>query len=239
MTFPSKALPTSSAKRTRLMILDDHQLILSGINQTLSARDDIDIVGSFTSSGELLTALRSAEPDLVIMDYALRPDDADGLNLIRSVKAQFPEVRLIVMSAHHRPAIVSLAMRCGADGFIGKELPPEAIFTAIRTVMGGRSYLGPDMIDKLRFDQISIDSPVPDASQELDSTNMLVLSPELSKREREVLRCCLDGLSVTQIATKFSRSVKTISAQKQGAYKKLGISNDHELFKIREQLENP
>ena len=94
------------------------------------------------------------------------------------------------------------------------------------------------MSDKLRLNQTAIDAPAPAASQDLDSTNMLALSPDLSKREQEVLRCCLDGMSVTQIAVKFSRSIKTISSQKQKAYKKLGIDNDYELFKIREKLEN-
>ena len=66
---------------------------------------------------------------------------------------------------------------------------------------------------------------------------MLVRTRELSFREREVLRCCLDGMSVTQIALKFERSVKTISTQKQAAFKKLGLRSDNELFKIRSQFE--
>jgi len=61
---------------------------------------------------------------------------------------------------------------------------------------------------------------------------------ELSPREREVLRCCLEGMSVTQIAEKFARSVKTISGQKQAAFRKLGVRNDNELFKIQHQLQD-
>ena len=219
------------------MILDDHQLILSGIGQMLSMQENIVILGSFVTSAELLAALGKEEPDLILVDYSLSPDDVDGLNLIRALKTRFSTVPILVMSALHTPAIAALVMRCGADGFIGKELSLADMLTAIRTVMNGRSYLSQGMMDKLKLNQIQFKVAHPSASH-LDSNNMLALSPDLSKREQEVLRCCLDGMSVTQIAAKFSRSLKTISSQKQSAYKKLGVDNDNELFKIRNKLEN-
>ena len=225
--------------RVRLMILDDHQLILTGIQQMLIMQDNFDILGIFLTSSELFTALQKDAPDIILIDYSLRQDDIDGVNLIRVLKTRFPAVRILVMSSFHIPAIASLVIRCGANGFIGKELSLEDMLTAIRVVMDNRIYLSPSMVDKLRFNQTQavIDNNLP-ITQQLDSNNVLTLSSKLSKREQEVLRCCLEGMTMTQIAAKFSRSIKTISGQKLAAYKKLGVDNDNELFKIREQLEN-
>ena len=85
------------------------------------------------------------------------------------------------------------------------------------------------------FIALSADAPAPVTNG--TKLSALIDRSELSPREREVLRCCLDGMSVTDIAEKFARSIKTISSQKQSAYRKLGIRTDTELFKIKHELE--
>jgi DNA-binding NarL/FixJ family response regulator len=221
----------------RLMVLDDHALILQGISENVREERDITVLGYFTQSQKLIDALSQQEVDVVLMDYSLSPGEVDGLNLIRGLRIKFPKVSLLVISALHAPATVAMAMRCGAKGFLGKETAKEQLLIAIRRVASGRDYLHPMMENELRENQVSIAKESQEDLANPLGLNTLITSSELSVREREVLRCCLDGLSVTQIAQKFTRSVKTISTQKHSAYRKLGIRNDNELFKVRSQFE--
>lgn len=222
----------------RIMLLDDHPFMLHGLEACLGNTRDILILGSFTTSQSLILALSSQPVDLVLLDYSLGPDEVDGLNLIRALKIRFPTVRLLVISALHNPATVTMVMRCGADGFIGKEVDTTQLPIAIRKVASGKPYLSEGMTEQLYAHDISTDDhKIPALKSDTSGAAILASSSSLTVREHEVLRCCLDGLSVTQIAEKFSRSIKTISTQKQSAFKKLGLRSDNELFKMRHQLD--
>lgn len=228
----------SIRKMIRVMLLDDHLFMLQGLELSLKTQADIEIAGSFSSSQALLEALQRQSVDLVLLDYSLGPDEIDGLNLVRGLKKRFPGMRLLVLSALHNPATVAMVMRSGADGFIGKEVDPSQLPIAIRRVVSGKTYLAETMSEQFREQEISTGDPSTAAiADDNDSLRMLATNAALSVREHEVLRCCLEGMSVTQIAEKFSRSIKTISTQKQAAYKKLGLSNDNELYKVRYLLE--
>ena len=228
----------STKKMIRIMLLDDHLLMLHGLELSLRAQPDIEVVGSFSTSQSLLAALQQDSVDVVLLDYSLGPDEIDGLSLARGLKKRFPTMRLLVVSALHTPATVAMVMRSGADGFIGKEVDPAQLPIAIRRVASGKTYLAETMSEQFREQEISTGDPSTAAmADDNDSLRMLATNAALSVREHEVLRCCLEGMSVTQIAEKFSRSIKTISTQKQAAYKKLGLSNDNELYKVRYLLE--
>lgn len=232
-----KLAPPAPASTLRLMLLDDHEFILHGIAHVLASQPGIVIVGTYNSSRALLQALRTQEADIVVLDYSLSPGEVDGLNLIKAIGTRYPNMKVIVISSLHTPATVALSLRCGALGFVGKELGVEALLDAVRVVAAGGVYLHPSMENELNRNNVAtlpLDAP---DTEEQEPVAFLVGTQSLTLREREVLRCCLDGLSVTNIAAKFSRSIKTISAQKQSAYRKLGLRTDHELFKLRTQLE--
>ncbi|MPQ66492.1 MULTISPECIES: response regulator transcription factor [Pseudomonas] len=225
-------------KPTRLMILDDHSLVLCGMEIKIQAEADLLLLGSFSRGSTLMAALREEEVDLVVMDYSLRSGEVDGLNLIRTLKIRFPKLRLLIISSLYVPATVALALRCGASGFIGKELNSDEFVLAIRQVAAGKVYLHPDMAEALQVHEVSrLDIATPASESEVASLDVLARTSELTVREHEVLRCCLDGLSVSHIARKFSRSIKTISTQKQAAFRKLGLRGDNELYKVRYQME--
>lgn len=219
------------ASPLRLMVLDDHEVVRHGLVARLAEEPDLSVVGSHASSRELLDALAQATlpVDIVLMDFSLGPTDIDGLNLIRALKIRFPACKTLVISAHYSAATVALALKAGARGYVGKNQALAETMTAIRTVARGRIHLDPVMA-------VEIAAGSEDALVHTDA-EALAQNPRLSPREREVLRCCLEGLSVTEIATKFSRNVNTISTQKQAAFRKLGIRTDHELFKIQHQLD--
>lgn len=213
----------------RVMLLDDHEVMRRGLELLLKQEHRINVIGSFTTSRELFAALRDRTADVLIVDYSLGPTEVDGLNLIRALKVRFPNEKVLVMSAHYNAATIALAMKAGARGFIGKGQDQKELIMAIRAIAAGRVYLSKEMSREMELQ--------PSELSEHTGESALINDAKLSPREREVLRCYLDGMSVTEIANKFSRSITTISAQKTAAYRKLGIRNDSELFKIRHQLE--
>ena len=225
----------TGAAPLHIALLDDHTVVRHGLLELLGEEADFHIVGAFASSRELIAELRTTPAELLLIDYALAPDDIDGLNLIRALSVRFPESKILVVSAHYNPATVALALRAGARGFVGKNQPLADIVGAIRTVARGHTYLNPAL--EVEFAYLLSDTALQDdASDHALPTAVQDSFSELSPREREVLRCCLNGMSVTQIAEKFERSTKTISTQKHAAFRKLGIRTDNELFKMHRQL---
>ncbi|MFJ2988907.1 response regulator [Collimonas sp. NPDC087041] len=218
----------------RIALLDDHAVVRHGLVELLRAESDFRVVGAFANSREMMMALRSEPADLLLVDYALAPDDIEGLNLIRALCTRFPDSKILVASAHCSPATVALTLRAGAGGFVGKNQPLPELVAAIRTVARGRVYLDPALA--VEFAYLLSDVAVHESSQAEDDKDPLMVHVDLSPREREVLRCCLNGMSVTDVAKKFGRSAKTISTQKQSAFRKLGIRTDNELFKMHRQL---
>ena len=142
----------SLLRPARLMLLDDHDLVLQGMLQLLRQEQDMEVVGHFTRSRELIDALSQPgmEVDIIIMDYTLSPGEIDGLNLIRGLRLRFPDIHLLIISASHTPATVALALRCGAKGFIGKDMCSSQLAVAVRRLVGGRGYLHPQMESNLQ-----------------------------------------------------------------------------------------
>lgn len=217
----------------RIVLLDDHALIRDALKVRLSLEPDFKVLGAYSTSRELIDGLRDLNADLVVLDYQLTDGELDGLRLIQMLRSHYPHLRIVIYSSFERPATVSMSIRGGANGFVGKSQETDELLRAIRMVALDRIYLAPAMSAELNK------LPVPqsvDSTQPFNGDKVLANHPELSPKESEVLRCCLEGMSVSQIAIKFMRSRKTISGQKQSAFRKLGIRTDTELFKLQIQL---
>ncbi|MGF6099004.1 response regulator transcription factor [Pseudomonas sp. 18175] len=217
-----------------VILLDDHEMVRQGIELGLSKEADLDVVGSFGTGRELLEALAQRPVDVVVMDFVLGPSDIDGLSLIQTLSRRFSKCKCIVVSSHCTPATVSLALKAGSWGVLGKTRNLTELITAIRTVAQGRIYLEPCMLPALQGAQSMLE--VTSIKSKMEISSPVRLNASLTPKEQEVLRCFLDGMSVNSIAAKFSRSASTISTQKQSAYRKLGIKSDSELFKITQQF---
>lgn len=226
-------MATSRRTTHTVMLLDDHEMVRQGIELGLSAAADIQVIGSFGSGRELLEALARRLADVVVMDFVLAPSEADGLNLIQALNRRFNTCRALILASHYTPATVSLSLKAGCWGILGKTQNLKELITAIRTVAQGRIYLQPCMMPTLQDNQSMMNNANPGANTPLR------MNAGLTPKEQEVLRCFLDGMSVNSIAAKFSRSASTISTQKQSAYRKLGIRNDSELFKFTQQFGQP
>lgn len=226
----------------RVAILDDHAVVQHGIASYLTEKAGIEVAASFAKSRDLIRWLEVNRADVVLLDYTLGPGEIDGLNLIKLVNTRFPDCRILMTSSSETPATVNMTMRAGAMGFFGKSENLRELANATRVVARGRSYISADLADRIRASatpnrRVAGAAPACDNSTSPSDSN-LSGDLRLSPREHEVLRCFLAGMSLSDIASKFCRSLKTISAQKQSALRKLGIRSDAELFASRKMLEH-
>ncbi len=221
----------------RIAILDDHPVVRAGMSAYLSQNRDIVVIGEFETSRDMIRTLGGQSVDVLLIDYSLGPAEVDGISLIRTLRIKFPNARILVFSALYDPATVALALRSGAHGFVGKGGREDEIVLAVRKVAAGGTYCDPQMTYLLsgasteQVEPTATDTPADDSALPA-STSSVLDGASLSGREREVIRCLLAGMSISDIATKFGRSPKTISAQKGTAYRKLGVATDNGLFKL-------
>jgi two-component system capsular synthesis response regulator RcsB len=222
----------STSKPLRLLILDDHAVVRLGYEHAIAMDPGLRVVASFARSKELLAALwEGIEADILLLDYSLGNDEIDGINLIAMLRAKRPLLRILVASAHEGPAIISLVVRAGAHGFLGKAQAMDELLPAIRQVAAGKTYLPTSPSGRL------LEVPGEPGVAYRPEDGMDSVFQRLSPREHDVLRCLMQGMTITGIATKFSRSVKTVSNQKQSAFKKLGVSTVAELISVRHKVE--
>ncbi|MEO6919420.1 MAG: response regulator transcription factor [Collimonas sp.] len=219
----------------RIALLDDHAIVRHGMLVRLSKEADFNVIGVYATGREMISGLRNAPADVLVVDYSLGPTEIDGINLLQLLKIKYPLCKILVASAHSSSATVELVMRAGARGFVDKAHQLSTLVEAIRVVADGGVYA--DAVE-----QAPLPRPTPLARDgTLQPVNSISPVPAaqknqaLSPREREVIRCCLDGMSVIEIAKKFSKSRKTISTQKQSAMSKLGLQSDNELFALRDR----
>ncbi|MGN6479172.1 response regulator [Luteibacter sp.] len=201
----------------RVALLDDHALVLKGLVAHLKTYSSLSIVGSSPNSQHFRALLASMPVDVALIDYSLAADDPDGITLVRSLRSAFPRMKVVVVSAYDDGPLVRRVLAAGAHGFVAKSQDPDDVIRAIDAAMTGRIYVPPALERVLE-----------------DGTD-----PKLSPKETDVIHCLLKGMTVTQIADKFGRSLKTISAQKSSAFRKLGLDNDNQLYAMREHVRAP
>lgn len=224
-------------KTIRVAVVDDHPLILKALQYSLVTEEGLSLVGLYSNRKDVLPALTNNEIDVLVLDYLLGDEEMDGLHLIKQLRSRYPRLKILVSSSVESPAIVQLVIKAGVRGFIGKSQEHEKLIEAIRLVGSGQRYLTSQMkMDLDKFMEADREMHAYVAPHE-ETQDIKVLIRDLSAREMDVLRCYLDGMTIMQIAAKYSRSRKTISGQKQAALRKLGLRSDLELFKFRDYFD--
>ncbi|QXI18854.1 response regulator transcription factor [Pseudomonas hamedanensis] len=209
----------------RVGVLDEQEVVRYGLCNHLASQSGMIVVGSYRSAGHALQAADQGELDLLLMDHRL--NHSDSIGLIKTLNKDYPALKVLVLMAQPNTAVASLLLTAGGHGVVSKTQPLGVYVEAVRAVAAGESYCCTgSMADASQCQSVS------GAGAQADHPGTQLLGhPMLSLREREVLRLCISGMTVTQIAIMFERSVKTVSAQKLTAYRKLGLKNDMELFK--------
>ncbi len=200
-----------------VLLADDHPLLLTGVSAILSQSGITEHIGLVEDASGILAQLSRIPYDVLVTDYSM-PDSqyGDGLQMLGFLRRRYPKLPIIVLTLIDNPALLHALQRLGILSIVSKKDPATLVTTAILTVMRGKPYLSP-----------SIESTLRDAAGLRGNAGA---SP-LSKREIEVLRLYAEGLSVTEIAERLKRSIKTVSGQKQSAFSKLGVEHDAGLLR--------
>jgi two-component system capsular synthesis response regulator RcsB len=210
---------TEAGKPVRAIIADDHPLVLLAIDNLMSGYPDIQVVGRAADTTDLFMEIDRNPCDLVLMDlYMPGPSESNGLDIIRQFKARYPNVALVILTMENEASALQRVIALGVDGLISKRDRIDLIHVAIVMAMARECYIGPAVRAQLA------DATV---TQRLDLVHAM-----LSRREFEVFTQYALGLGVTEIAARLGRSVKTISAQKCSAMRKLSLQSDAELFRF-------
>ena len=204
-------------QRIKVIIADDHPVILFGAAQALLKFPEIEVIGQARQSTELIQLLQKSPCDVVVSDLAMPGGQfGDGMPLLGYIGRQFPAVRIVVLTMLENPALLKRLREVGVTAVINKSDDLSHIGLAIVHVMRGQEYIGPSV--RLALDSMGLSA----SGQQRDVV--------LSKRELEVVRLFVSGMTITEIAAQLKRSIKTISTQKNTAMRMLGIERDSELF---------
>ena len=206
--------PGMAAKRVRVVVADDHPLVLQGIRTVLSEAEDIEIVGEADSGAKVLSAVRSTQPDFVLMDYTM--PHFDGLACLDTIRARHPEVKVAVLSGSQEPDVIEAVLRRGACAFILKSINPDDLPGVIRQVVNGTVFQALHL--------------VPD--EENEGT---FAASDLTKREISVLQELAEGLSNDAIAKKLWITRETVKFHVRNIYRKLEVSNRTEAARLAYQ----
>lgn len=207
-------------KILRVVLLDDHQVVLAGMRDYLNQVPGVQVDATFATSAELIKYVRKNKPDIIITDYSMPKDEVhtDGLKLIAYLLRTFPDVKVLVLTMISNQMIVSALYDAGVTGVIFKQDPLNEVLSALLAVRTNTRYFPPSFQRDIRGYEHEIFLR--------DRVN------SLSPREYEVLRYFVAGESISQIAEKLNRSAKTVSLQKNSAMRKLNVETNQELIRF-------
>ena len=210
----------------RVLIADDHKIMLAGLRSLLEKQSDIEVVGEAENGRKAVQMAQEKKPDVVVMDVSM--PDLNGIEATTQIKESVPESRVIALSMHSDKRFVMGMLRAGAAGYLLKDCASQELANAIAQVAGGKKYLSPEITGVVINDFLQGGSP------EEDET----VASVLSAREREVLQLIAEGWSTKQIASHLYVSIKTIETHRRQIMKKLDLHSIADLTKyaIREGL---
>ncbi len=206
-------------KRTRVVLADDHLIVLQGLRALLMSEPEMQVVGEVSEGLQVADRVCQLSPDVLILDLMM--PGLNGLEVTRQVHKRFPQVRIIVLSMHASPAYVLEALRHGAVGYVLKDSSTEDLVTAIRNTMNGTRYLSPALAAVLPA-ALSQEALQP-ASDPYDT---------VTAREREVLQLSAEGHTNEDIAQKLSISRRTAELHRTHILEKLRLRNQTGLVKF-------
>ncbi len=200
----------------RLMLADDHLLVRAGVRMLLENLPDFQIIAETDNGVSALELISQHLPDIVLLDIAL--PGMSGLDVTETVKVQFPQVRVLLLSMHNSEEYVLRAMRLGADGYLLKDTSPTELEMALRAVAQGESYLSPAISRHVIEGYVQRTTPA--AAHDRSETPA---AKHLSPRQQEVLKLIASGCTTKEIGQKLGITAKTADAHRTSLMKELDI----------------
>jgi DNA-binding NarL/FixJ family response regulator len=197
----------------RVVIADDHRLMLDGVRRALEADGGFEIVGETLDGAEVLAIVARTHPDLVVLD--VRMPRMDGLACLDEIVRRFPKIKVVMLSASTSPDLIAAALRRGASAYLAKSVEPADLPSTLRQVLEGNVWSGSE------------------TSAEKDSTSANALG--LTERESTIVQALARGLSNDEIAKELWVTPQTVKFHLTNIYRKLGAKNRTQATRIAQQ----
>lgn len=216
--FPAAApVERSPAEKSRVFIVDDHTMFREGLRQLIERESTMTVCGDAPDATEALKGIRESKPDVVIVDISLA--GASGLDLIKSIKVEFEELPVLVVSMHDESLYAERALRAGAMGYVMKHEPAKTVKAAIQKVLGGDMYLSEKMSSSVinRLLRGQVDQPKSPIEM-------------LSDRELQVFRLLGQGKGVRMIGEELGVTIPTVNSFRNRIKEKLQLKSSTEVM---------
>lgn len=195
----------------RVLLVDDHAVLRSGLHMAVDSQDDMEVVGEAASGRDGIAQAKACRPDVVVMDVSL--PDLDGAAAAEAIRQWDPSIRVLAFTRHADQGYLRRMLQAGAGGYVLKSAEAGALLSAIRVVAGGGAYIDPVLAGS------SLEGVVGRAA----GPRAQAAHDDLTPRERDVLRLIAWGRSNKEIAAQFGISIKTVEYYKAQAVEKLQL----------------
>ncbi|MFC5700312.1 response regulator [Cohnella faecalis] len=205
----------------RIMVVDDHAVVRSGLVLLLDGKHGMQVVGEAADGDEAIRKGEELRPDVVLMDLSM-PNGKDGLTATSELKKRLPDTSVLILTMHDDDEYLFRAIKAGASGYLLKSAPHEELLAAIRNIADGNAYLYPTATKKLMGDYL----------EKLKHGDHSGAYDSLTAREKEIMAKVAQGYSNKEIAELLQISVKTVETHKSNLMEKLGIRTKPDLVKF-------
>jgi DNA-binding NarL/FixJ family response regulator len=198
---------------TRLLLVDDHEIVRAGLKQLLAESKDFTVAGEAGSGVDAVKRVNDLDWDAVLLDISM--PDMNGIDALKEIKRRKPALPVLILTMHPEEHYAINAIRAGASGYLRKDCSPEDLINAIRTIASGRRYFSPSLVSQLAAgtDAIARDSR----------------HSHLSERELQIFCRLARGQTVSEIAAELLLSGKTISTYRARIFDKMGLKTNADL----------
>jgi DNA-binding NarL/FixJ family response regulator len=191
----------------KILIADDHQIVRRGLQMTIEAEKDMQVVAEAGNGAQVLNLIKKHKPDVVLMDMQM--PEMDGVDALKQLRVEFPALPVLILTTFSDDAHVYAALRAGASGFLLKEMNGDELVSAIRGAAQGKPQLHPDIARRLMAR-----APMPDDPFE-----------SLTERERDILKLIAKSMSNKEIASQLFLTEMTVKGYVSDLFAKLGVND--------------
>jgi len=208
------------SEKIRVILADDHPIVLAGLRNLIQAEADLDLIGEAASGQAALALIHDKKPDVAVLDISM--PELSGIEVAQRLAKENPDVRVLVLTLYEERSFVMRSLAAGVKGYVLKRSAAENLVQGIRAVKRGDLYIDPSLTDEIRQG----------IAKKAEATEQGNDARELTEREASVLKYSARGLTIKEIAARLDLSAKTVETYKSRASDKLNLRTRAEIVRF-------